>query len=68
MPIRARRERDHKFGEILISRLRNTYGDNVAVGCRNIAASETDEDEKAFWLDLADELERRQKAMRALAG
>jgi hypothetical protein len=66
MPIRARRERGHKFGEILIGRLRNIYGDDVAVGCRNIAATETDEDEKAFWLDLADELERRRKAMRVL--
>lgn len=62
MPIRGSRERDHRFGEILISRLRNTYGDNVAVGCRNIAEMESDEDEKAFWLDLADEMERRQKA------
>jgi hypothetical protein len=65
MPIHGRRERDRKFGEILISRLRNTYGDNIALGCRNIAALETDEDEKAFWLDLADELERRQKAARS---
>ncbi|HEU0175198.1 MAG TPA: hypothetical protein VFV58_13135 [Blastocatellia bacterium] len=64
MPIRGRREGHHKLGEILISRLRNTYGDNVAVGCRSIAAIEIDEDEKAFWLDLADELERRQKATR----
>lgn len=62
MPIRRCRERDRRFGEILINRLHNTYGDTVADGCRNIAALETDEDERAFWLDLADELERRQKA------
>jgi hypothetical protein len=58
MPPR-RREPNRKFGEILMTRLRDTYGDDVAAGCRNIAALETDEDEKAFWLELAEEWERR---------
>jgi hypothetical protein len=35
------------------------YGNNVTVGCRNIAAVETDEDEQTFWLELADKWERR---------
>jgi hypothetical protein len=59
MPIRRRRENNHKFGQILMTRLHNIYGNDVAVGCRNIAAVETDEDEKAFWLELADEWEKR---------
>jgi len=41
-----------------MTRLRNAYGNDVAVGCRNIAAVETDDDERAFWLELADEWER----------
>jgi hypothetical protein len=59
MPIR----RDHGFGQRLLSLLHNTYGDKLAAGCRNIAALECDEDEQAFWLDLAEQWEKRQEAM-----
>lgn len=41
------REKDQDLGGISIERLRNDDGDNVAVGCRNVGASESDEDEKA---------------------
>lgn len=62
MPARRGYKTDHGFRQISSSRLRHAYGDNIAAGCRNMAELETDEDEKTFWLKLADEWERRQRA------
>jgi hypothetical protein len=38
--------------------LRITYGEDFALGCRQIAATESDDNEKAFWLGLADDWEK----------
>lgn len=51
-----------KYGNALVRLLRTTYGEDVALGCRQIAALESDDDEKAFWLGLADDWEKWQSA------
>jgi hypothetical protein len=51
-----------KCGAALIGLLRTTYGDDFALGCRQIAALESDDDEKAFWLGLADDWEKWESA------
>ena len=42
--------------------LRTTYGEDFALGCRQIAALESDDGEKAFWLELADDWEKWESA------
>lgn len=51
-----------KYGDALVGLLRTTYGEDFALGCRQIAALESDDDEKAFWLGLADEWEKWEAA------
>jgi hypothetical protein len=51
-----------KYGDALVGVLRTTYGEDFALGCRQIAAQESDDDERAFWLGLADEWEKWESA------
>lgn len=50
--------------DMLLGVLRTTYGEDVALGCRQIAALESDDDEKSFWLGLADDWEKWQSMRR----